>query len=243
MPKKKTKVNNNGKVINSQASMDKAVKSVCDILRRDKAKGARLYVPEITWMFFLRYLDILDEKAEAKAKAVKKNYETTIPSPYRWRDWAAPYDRTRELKEIIKNKEQGWKRCELDNKSIGEYLMWVNNDLFPFLKKFKDKSSSTEKQKIVSEIFLTKEKTILTSVNNLQDALDKVHFITEASISEQHIFPISQAFEGLLPSLGEKKNDGGQFFTPREIIRLIVEVVNPQLGGQVYDPCCGTGLS
>jgi len=233
--------NVNGKVINSQAAMDKAVKGVCDILRRDKAKGARLYVPEVTWMFFLRYLDILDDKAEAKARAVKKEFEATLSAPYRWQDWAAPYDRTKEPKEIIKNKEQGWKRCELDNQTITAYLEWVNGDLFPFLKGLKDKRGATERQKIVSEIFITKEKTVLTSVNNLQDALDRVHSIGESSISDQHIFPISQAFEGLLPSLGEKKNDGGQFFTPREVIRLIVDIVNPQLGGKVYDPCCGTG--
>lgn len=239
---KKAKENNvNGKIINSQGAMDKAVKGICDILRRDKAKGARLYVPEITWMFFLRYLDIIDIKAEAKAIAVKKNYESVLPSPYRWQDWAAPYDRNKSSNEIIKNKEQGWKRCELDNKSIGEYLKWVNENLFPFLKGLKEKQGATEKQKIVSEIFITKEKTILTSVNNLQDALDKVHALTEVAISDQHIFPISQAFEGLLPSLGEKKNDGGQFFTPRETIRLIVQVVNPQIEGKVYDPCCGTG--
>ncbi|MEA1894360.1 MAG: hypothetical protein U9N36_03980 [Euryarchaeota archaeon] len=47
------KNNGNGEVINSQAAMDKAVKSICDILRRDKAKDAQLYVPELTWMFFL----------------------------------------------------------------------------------------------------------------------------------------------------------------------------------------------
>jgi type I restriction enzyme M protein len=241
MAKQKKETNENGKVINSQAAMDKAVKGVCDILRRDKAKGARLYVPEVTWMFFLCYLDILDERADAKARAVKKEFEATLPAPYRWRDWAAPYDRTKEPKEIIKNKEQGWKRCELDSKSIGSYLEWVNGGLFPYLKKLKDQRGASERQKIVSEIFITKEKTVLTSVNNLQDALDRVQAIAEASVSDQHIFPISQAFEGLLPSLGEKKNDGGQFFTPREVIRLIVNVVNPQLGGKVYDPCCGTG--
>lgn len=241
MPKQNKGSNGNGKIINSQAAMDKAVKGVCDILRRDKAKGARLYVPEITWMFFLRYLDILDEKGEGKALAVKAEYETVLPAPYRWRDWAAPYDKSKDPKEIIEKKEQGWKRCELDNQSFGDYLKWVNEELFPFLKGLKEKPGSSEKQKIVSEIFISKEKTVLTSVNNLQDALDKVHALTEAAISEQHIFPISQAFEGLLPSLGEKKNDGGQFFTPREIIRLIVQVVNPQVGGKVYDPCCGTG--
>lgn len=65
--------------------------------------------------------------------------------------------------------------------------------------------------------------------------------LTRTEISDQHIFLVSQAFEGLLPRLGEKKNDGGQFFTPREVIRAIVRAVDPQLGKTVYDPCCGTG--
>ncbi len=94
---------------------------------------------------------------------------------------------------------------------------------------------------MISEIFANKEKTIIASETNLLDVLDGVHNLSSVSISEQHMFPISQAFEGLLPSLGEKKNDGGQFFTPREVIRLIVQVVNPQLDKTVYDPCCGTG--
>jgi len=231
----------NGKVITTQAAMDKAVKSVCDVLRRDKAKGARLYVPELTWMFFLRYLDILDEQAEKKAAALGKSFESILPSPYRWRDWAAPYNKSKNPDEIIANREQGWKRCELDNQSIGAYLKFVNEDLFPYLKSLKENPGASDRQKVVSEIFISKEKTIIASVTNLQDAIDRIHELSLATISTQHMFPISQAFEGLLPSLGEKKNDGGQFFTPREIIRLIVAVVNPQLGGKVYDPCCGTG--
>ncbi len=241
MAKQKKESNGNNTIINTQAGMDKAVKGVCDILRRDKAKGARLYVPEVTWMFFLRYLDILDKAVEAKSRAVKKDFEATLPTPYRWHDWAAPYDRTKQPEEIIKNKEQGWKRCELDNQTITAYLEWVNGELFPFLKTLKDNPGASDRQKVVSEIFITKEKTVLASVNNLQDALDKVHTIGQTSINDQHIYPISQAFEGLLPRLGEKKNDGGQFFTPREVIRLIVDIVDPQLGGKIYDPCCGTG--
>jgi len=62
--------NNNGKTINSQAAMNKAVKSICDILRRDKAKGARLYVPELTWIFFLRYLDLMESQEEQRTKAL-----------------------------------------------------------------------------------------------------------------------------------------------------------------------------
>ena len=121
-----------GKIINSQASMDKAVKSICDILRRDKAKGARLYVPELTWMFFLRYLDIMEQKEEQRAKAVGRDFQPSIAAPYRWRDWAAPFDHRIPYDETILQ-QQGWKRHELE-KVIGSYLSFVNDELFPYLK-------------------------------------------------------------------------------------------------------------
>jgi type I restriction enzyme M protein len=231
----------NVKIINSQASMDKAVKSICDILRRDKAKGARLYVPELTWMFFLRYLDIQEQKEEQKAKAVSKPFQSTLDAPYRWRDWAAPFDHRIPYDETKAKKLPGWKRRELSEQAMGSYLSFVHDELFPYLKTLGEKPGASNKQKVISEIIRNKERTILASETNLQNALDKVHELTEATISDQHIFPISQAFEGLLPSLGEKKNDGGQFFTPREIIRVIVNTVKPELGRTVYDPCCGTG--
>jgi type I restriction enzyme M protein len=225
--------------------MDKAVKSICDILRRDKAKGARLYVPELTWMFFLRYLDIIERKEEQKAKALNTSFQSTLAPPYRWQDWAAPFDQQGTLLrasiETISEKPPGWKRRELTEKAMGAYLSFVNDELFPYLKALVEQPGATNKQKVISEIIRNKERTIIASETNLQNALDKVHELTEATISDQHIFPISQAFEGLLPSLGEKQNDGGQFFTPREIIRVIVNTVKPQVGKTVYDPCCGTG--
>lgn len=221
--------------------MNKAVKLVCDILRRDKAKGAKLYVPELTWMFFLRYLDILEEREEKKAKALHTSFSPTLEKPYRWRDWAATFDHKLSYSETISKKLPGWKRREVSERAIGSFLKFVNDDLFPYLKKLGEKSGATNKQKVISEIFRNKEKTIIASETNLQNVLDRVNALSEAKISDQHMFPISQAFEGLLPSLGEKKNDGGQFFTPREIIRVMVNVIRPKIGTTVYDPCCGTG--
>ena len=182
-----------GKIINSQASMDKAVKSICDILRRDKAKGARLYVPELTWMFFLRYLDIMEQKEEVRAKAVGRNFQPSIAEPYRWRDWAASFDHRIPYDETILQ-QQGWKRCELSEKAIGSYLSFVNDELFPYLKTLGEKPGATNKQKVISEIIHNKERTILASETNLQNALDRIHKLTEATISDQHIFPISCNF-------------------------------------------------
>lgn len=236
-----SKKNENGKAINSVASMNKAIKGICNILRRDKAKGAKLYVPEITWLFFLRYLDIKDFQAEQRALALGQSFEPVLSSPYRWSDWAAPYDKSKSKDEITNNKLQGWKRFELDNAGTDNFLKFINNELFSFLKELKNKPTATDLQKVISEIFINKEKTVVVSVTNMQDVIDKIHDLSNSKIDDQHMFPISQAFEGLLPSLGEKKNDGGQFFTPREVIRLIVDVVNPELDKTIYDPCCGTG--
>ena len=85
------------------------------------------------------------------------------------------------------------------------------------------------------------ERVRIDTDKNFQDVLDKVHEIAEARMDTTHLFPLSQVFEGLLLKMGEKGNDGGQFFTPREVIRAMVRVVDPKIGQTVYDPACGTG--
>ena len=71
-----------------------------------------------------------------------------------------------------------------------------------------------------------------------RDVLDKVHEIESENIDQTHVFTISQVYEGLLLKMGEKNNDGGQFFTPRESIRAMVRVIDPKIGEAVYDPGC-----
>ena len=137
--------------------MSKAVKSICDILRRDKAKGARLYVPELTWMFFLRYLDIMEDKEEQKSRALGTPFEETLAAPYRWRDWAAPFDHKIPKEETINKRLLGWKRHELDQ-PMGAFLAFVNEDLFPYMKTLGEKPGANNKQKVISEIFRNKKK-------------------------------------------------------------------------------------
>src|SRR6266404_8103672 len=79
------------------------------------------------------------------------------------------------------------------------------------------------------------------SEKNFLDVLDKVHEISNENVDQTHVFTLSQVYEGLLLKMGERGNDGGQFFTPREVIRVMVRVVDPQIGKIVYDPGCGTG--
>ena len=77
--------------------------------------------------------------------------------------------------------------------------------------------------------------------NDLLEVLNKINKLSLDRVDETHMFTVSQVYEGLLQKMGEKSSDGGQFFTPREIVRVMVKAISPMIGDTVYDPCCGTG--
>lgn len=222
------KNNNNGnnRRLNSQQSVNTVVKNICDIMRRSNCAGALQYVPELTWILFLRILDEREIREAEEAEAVSVVHTPSLEAPYRWQDWAAP---------------DGAKRIELQNGALGAFFNFVNNDLIPHLKGLKDKPNATPRQKVLSEIFAGVERTRIDTERNLLDILDKVNEITVEAVDNTHVFTLSQVYEGLLLKMGEKGNDGGQFFTPREIIRAMVRVIDPKVGETVYDPGCGTG--
>ena len=118
---------------------------------------------------------------------------------------------------------------------------FVNDELIPHLKGLGESSSSTQRQRVISEVMSSVDETRIDTERNLLDILDKVHEIQDSEINPKHVATLSQAYEGLLLKMGEKNNDGGQFFTPREVIRAIVRVVDPKYGETVFDPACGTG--
>jgi type I restriction enzyme M protein len=216
----------NAKQLNSQQSLNGAVKSICDIMRRSNCAGALQYVPELTWILFLRILDEREAREAENADAVRAEYIASLDPPYRWQDWAAP---------------GGAKRKELASGTLGAFFGFVNGDLIPHLKSLRNRPNATARQKVISEIFSGVERTRIDTERNLLDILDKVHEISNENVDTTHVFTLSQVYEGLLLKMGEKGNDGGQFFTPREIIRAMVRVIDPRAGETVYDPGCGTG--
>lgn len=226
MARFKKNKNGNDKKLATQQSVNAAVKSICDIMRRSNCAGALQYVPELTWILFLRILDEQERRETEEAAAVGKNYRPSLTAPYRWQDWAAP---------------DGNKRKELQNGALGDFFGFVNGKLIPHLKELRDKPNATPRQKVISEIISGVDRTRIDTERNFLDILDKVDEITHASVDPTHVFTLSQVYEGLLLKMGEKGNDGGQFFTPREIIRAMVKVINPKIGETMYDPGCGTG--
>ena len=229
--------------LNTPQALNSYVWSICDVLRRSNCAGALQYVPELSWMLFLRILDEREGIEADEEEMLGGTYEPSLASPYRWRDWAAPYDDKLpdEAYTVTGEKPQGWKRRELQNGPRNAFLDFVNKTLFPHLKGLRDQPNATARQKVISEILSSTDRTRVDTEKNLLDVLDMVDAISEEGIDATHQFPLSQVYEGLLLKMGEKGNDGGQFFTPREVIRAVVKVVDPEPGETVYDPCCGTG--
>ena len=103
---------------------------------------------------------------------------------------------------------------------MGSIFKFINDDLIPKLKNLKDNKSSFEKL-ILSQILINVEKVNIDTEKNFLDVIDKIDEINLSEINEKHIFPISQAYEGLLLRLGDKAKDGGQYFTPRKLSDLL----------------------
>ena len=232
--------NGNGKKLATQQSVNSAVKGICDIMRRSNCAGALQYVPELTWILFLRILDEQESREVEEAEAVGQEFRPSLKAPYCWQDWAAPFDENGPKTADGRHK-QGWKRKELHDGTLGDFFNFVNSDLLPHLKGLRDKPNATPRQKVMSEIMSGVERVRIDTERNFLDVLDKVHEISSETVDTTHVFTLSQVYEGLLLKMGEKGNDGGQFFTPREVIRAMVRVVGPKIDQTVYDPGCGTG--
>jgi len=217
--------------IASTQSLSSFVKSICDIMRRSNCASALQYVPELTWILFLRILDAQEERAREAAEAVGRSFAPALRSPYRWQDWAAPGAAKREA---LKTR-------------VGDLFAFINKELLPYLHSLdvtpdgRPNQSASPKQRVIGRIMTAVERVRVDSETNLCDILDRVHEISIDHIDDQHFFTLSQVYEDLLLKMGEKNSDGGQFFTPREVIRAMVRTVDPQPGETVYDPCCGTG--
>lgn len=217
---------NNGKLLTTPQAVNSAIWAACDIMRRSNVSGAMQYVPEITWILFLRILDERETREADEAAALGVAFAPSLHYPYRWGDWAAP---------------KAEHRVKLWEAGAGSLFNFVNEDLLPHLHKLGEQPNATPRQQTISQIMSGVERVRIDTERNFLDVLDKLHDIRESAINAQHQFPLSQAYEGLLLRMGENNNDGGQFFTPREVIRAMVEVIAPEVGETIYDPACGTG--
>lgn len=243
MPKAKieTKKEQAAKGMSGPQALNQAVWQICDVLRRSNCGSALQYVPELTWMLFLRVLEEQEAIEREEAEALGLSYTPSLVSPYRWQDWAAPWSDKPDTGTTDEGKPLGWKRRILQEGKRGDYFAFINGELLPWLRGLREQPGASPKQKVISEIISPIERVRIDTESNFADVLDRVHALRFAGTDTQHQFMLSQVYEGLLLKMGEKNSDGGQFYTPRELIRAMVRAVNPRIGQTVCDPCCGTG--
>lgn len=226
-------------MLSGPQALNQAVWQICDVLRSAGVGSALRYVPELTWILFLRVLDEQEAIEAEEAEALGLAFTPSLREPYRWQDWAAPWDK-KDRATTTDGRALGWKRRELQERKRGDYFSFVNTELLPYLRSLREQPGATARQRVISEILSPIKSVSVDTETNFANVLDRVHALNLAGADTQHQFMLSQVYEGLLLKMGEKNSDGGQFYTPRELIRAMVKVVNPRLGETVCDPCCGT---
>jgi len=205
---------------------EQAFKNIDDVLRKEAGCTTELdYTEQTSWLLFLKYLDGLDEDKATEAALDSKKYNYILDKPYRWESWAAPKGNDGKLDH---------------NKAMtGDDLRdFVNGKLFPYLHGFKQKASgpNTTEYKI-GEIF-GEIKNRISSGYNLREIIDHIDELRFRSQTEKH--ELSHLYETKIKNMGNAGRNGGEYYTPRPLIRAIIQVVKPRIGERIYDGACGS---
>jgi len=209
-------------------SLGSLIKSARDIMRKDKGLNGDLdRLPLLTWIMFLKFLDDLELQREEEAKLAGKKFRPAIEPPYRWRDWAAnPQGVTGdELLSFINQDE-----CTRPDGKRGP-------GLFAYLRGLTS-SNGDDRRTVVATVFKGVDNR-MRSGYLLRDVINKIGGIHFTSSGELHT--LGALYESMLREMRDAAGDSGEFYTPRPVVRFMVEVTDPQLGETVLDPAAGTG--
>ena len=204
------------------------IKSARQIMRKDKGLNGDLdRLPMLTWIMFLKFLDDLEQMRETEAVLEGKPFQPAIEAPYRWRDWAAVEGGITgdDLISFINNEE-----ATLPDGSRGL-------GLFPYLRSLQG-SNGGDRRDVIATVFRGLHNRMITGYL-LRDVIDKVNGIHFNSSEEMHT--LSRLYETMLREMRDAAGDSGEFYTPRPVVRFMVEVTDPQLGETILDPASGTG--
>lgn len=200
--------------------------AIDNILRNEAGCSTELdYIEQTSWLLFLKYLDDLEQEQAMNALLSGKTYKPIITGYMRWSQWAAP------------KKADG--SPDTVNAMTGPDLtQFVDGKLFPTLREFQKTASSAKTLEYkIGEIFAELRNKI-TSGYNLREVInliDQLHFQTAEDKHEMTLL-----YESKIAKMGNAGRNGGEYYTPRPLIRTIVRVVDPQIGETVYDPACGS---
>ena len=205
---------------------EQTFKNIDDVLWKEAGCSSELdYTEQTSWLLFLKYLDDLETERAMEAELKGKSYDYLIDAPHRWSTWAAPKNAKGEF--------------DHDNAMTGDDLIaFVSNDLFPYLEGFKDRASSPDTIEYKIGAIFGEIENKFRSGYSLRDALELTDSLRFRSQDEKH--ELSHIYEAKIKNMGNAGRNGGEYYTPRPLIRAMVQVTDPKLGETICDPACGS---
>ena len=205
---------------------EQTFKNIDNILWKEDGCSSELdYTEQSSWLLFLKYLDALEQDKAMEAGLQGKPYTYILDKPYRWESWAAPKGPDGKL--------------DHNAAPTGDDLRdFVNLKLFPYLHGFKQKASRPDTTEYkIGEIF-GEIKNKFRSGDNLREVIDLVDELRFRSQKEKH--ELSHLYEGKIRNMGNAGRNGGEYYTPRPLIRAIIQVVQPKIGQRICDGAVGS---
>ena len=205
---------------------EQSFKSIDKILRSDAGSSSELdYIEQTSWILFLKYLDDLEKDRDTVSQLAGKVYKNILPKEYSWSVWACP-----------KNTDG---KIDHNKAATGDDLKeFIDHKLFPFLKKFKTSAESPDTIEYkIGEIFSELKNKISSgyTLREILNIIDAMHFRSQ---EEKH--ELSFLYEGKIKNMGNAGRNGGEYYTPRSLIKTIIQVVNPKIGDKIYDGAVGS---
>ncbi len=214
--------------LTSAQRLGSLIKSARDIMRKDKGLNGDLdRLPMLTWIMFLKFLDDMEILRVQESKLAGRRYRPAIEPPYRWRDWAAnPAGVTGDELIAFINNEEAIRPDGSKGSGLFAHLRCLQG------------ANGGDRRDVIATVF---KGTINRMINGylLRDVINKVNDIHFTSSDEIHT--LGHLYESLLKEMRDTAGDSGEFYTPRPVVRFMVQVVDPRLGDRVLDPACGTG--
>jgi type I restriction enzyme M protein len=205
---------------------EQTFKNIDDILHKDAGCSSELdYVEQTSWILFLKYLDDLGEDKKTAAALTGKTYTRLIAPEFQWATWAMP--------KTPDGKPDHHKALTGD-----DLKDFVDHKLFPYLRKFKTSAESADTIDYkIGEVF-SELKNRLQSGYNLREVINLIDELRFRTHSEKH--EMSHLYESKIQNMGNAGRNGGEYYTPRPLIKTIVKVVAPKIGNTIYDGAVGS---
>ena len=205
---------------------EQTFKNIDDLLYKDSGADSELdYIGQTSWVMFLRYLDELEQDKADEAELKGEAYNFILEEQYRWPNWAMPKDAEGKLDHHVA-------------KTGPDLVQFVDGKLFPYLAKFKqDAESANTIEYKIGEIF-SELKNKIQSGYNLREILEYADQLPFRASTDKH--ELSHLYETKIKNMGNAGRNGGQYYTPRPLIRAMIHVVNPQIGEKIYDGAAGS---